>query len=299
MRRALITGINGFTGRYLAAELRQHGWQAFGVGARSVQNADEQYAQADILDTVALRNIITQVKPQAVVHLAGVASPAHSDVDTLYKVNILGARSLLAAISDSGVEIDSVLLASSAYVYGNAREGVFDESSPVNPGNDYAVSKLAMEYVAKLWKDKLPITLVRPFNYSGVGQSESFLLAKIVGHFRRRESVIELGNLDVSRDFSDVRSVAYAYRRLLEVRPVGEVVNVCSGTATSLRQVLQMAELASGHSIDVRVNPAFVRANDVRELRGDPTKLRDLLGDWHNPPLIDTLRWMINSHAEA
>ena len=116
-----------------------------------------------------------------------------------------------------------------------------------------------------------------------------------MGIFRRRQSVIELGNLDISRDFSDVRAVAVAYRRLLETCPAGEAVNVCSGKATSLRDILDLAQQISGHSIEVRVNPTFVRANDVRELRGDPTKLRSIIGQWDTPSLNETLRWMIQS----
>jgi len=155
------------------------------------------------------------------------------------------------------------------------------------------VSKLAMEYMARLWMDKLPIVIARPFNYTGVGQTESFLLPKIVGHFRRGAEVIELGNLDVWRDFSDVRAVAQAYRRLLEVCPAGETVNVCSGKAHSLREVIAMAESVSGRSIQVQVNPAFVRASEVKTLCGDATKLRSVIGEWATPPLEDTLRWML------
>jgi GDP-6-deoxy-D-talose 4-dehydrogenase len=106
--------------------------------------------------------------------------------------------------------------------------------------------------------------------------------------------VIKLGNLDVSRDFSDVRSVAYAYRRLLETKPIGQTVNVCSGKTTSLREVLQLAQQINGHSIEVQVNPAFVRATDVKELRGDPSKLTSFIGERNMPSLADTLRWMFN-----
>jgi nucleoside-diphosphate-sugar epimerase len=294
-KRVLISGINGFTGRYVARELQMHGWDVWGFGSGAGPEGLAHFKRADILNAEEIRALISYVKPDAVVHLAGVASPAHADVDKLYGVNLLGTRHLLSAVSESTHSVECVLLASSAYVYGNATAGVFNEMSLPQPGNDYAVSKLAMEYMAKLWMDKLPIVLVRPFNYTGVGQSESFLLSKIVGHFRRKEPVIELGNLDVSRDFSDVRAVATVYRRLLEVCPLGETVNICSGEATSLRSILELAKQISGHSIEIKVNPAFVRSNDVKELLGDPVKLKSIIGPLDAPALPETLRWMIES----
>ena len=147
--------------------------------------------------------------------------------------------------------------------------------------------------MARLWQDKLPIVIARPFNYTGVGQSESFLLPKIVAHFRRRAEKIELGNLNVWRDFSDVRAVAQAYSRLLEVHPVGETVNICSGRLHSLREVLDMAERIAGYRMRVEVNPDFVRENEVRTLCGSPAKLQKLIGPWETPELEETMRWML------
>jgi len=151
-----------------------------------------------------------------------------------------------------------------------------------------------MEYMARLWHDKLPIIVARPFNYTGVGQSSQFLLPKIVGHFQRGERVIELGNIDVERDFSDVRRVVDAYRRLLQLAPAGGVFNVCSGRAVSLKSVIATMEQIAGYSIEVRVNPAFVRANEVRRLQGDGSRLQAAVGPLEDIPLETTLRWMFD-----
>ena len=297
MKRVLITGVKGFTGRYVAAELVAHGWEVWGTGAHD-EPGDATYRHVDLADGDGLRRVVAELQPHAVVHLAAIAFVGHGDADAFYRVNLIGTRNLLAALAAAERRPECVLLASSANVYGNVTEGVLSESTPPNPANDYAVSKPAMEWMARLWMDRLPIVIARPFNYTGVGQAESFLLPKIVAHFRRRAETIELGNLDVWRDFSDVRAVARAYRRLLEVRPVGETVNVCSGRTHSLREVLTMAEGISGHPMRVEVNPAFVRANEVRTLCGDPAKLCSLIGEWDSPPLEETLWWMLEEAAD-
>ncbi|MBD9408314.1 GDP-mannose 4,6-dehydratase [Acidovorax sp. ACV02] len=292
--KVLITGIKGFTGTYLAAELEANGWDVWGVGSQP-DEADLRYRCVDLLHASDLRAVVEEVQPDAVVHLAAIAFVGHSDADAFYRTNLLGTRNLLAALAGVRHKLQCVLLASSANVYGNTTEGVLTEDFPLNPANDYAVSKVGMEFMARLWMEQLPIVIVRPFNYTGVGQSENFLLPKIVAHFRKRAESIQLGNLNVWRDFSDVRAVVRAYRRLLEVRPAGATVNVCSGRTHSLREVLHMAEHISSHCLQVQINPAFVRANEVLSLSGSSARLRDLIGDWDVPPLEETLRWMLGA----
>jgi len=290
-KRALITGVNGFTGQYVADELHRAGYDVYGTGA--VISCLPQYFQVDLLDKIGLAHIVREVQPAVVVHLAAIAFVGHGSADDFYQVNVIGTRNLLESLAFHAKSLEAVLLASSANIYGNSTEGVLPENTPSNPANDYAVSKLAMEYMAKLWLDKLPLFFVRPFNYTGIGQSEDFLLPKIVAHFKRKAPLIELGNLDVWRDFSDVRVVAEVYRRLLEVRPLGQAVNICSGKAYALREVIALAEKISGHKMDVRVNLSFVRANEVKSLCGDVTRLHSLIGEIKSSSLEDTLRWML------
>ena len=215
MATALITGMNGFTGQYLAEELRFAGYDVVGLASPSSAGRAGVY-HCDLLDRDGLVKVFTQVKPDLVVHLAAIAFVAHGDVDAIYRTNVVGTRNLLDAIVKSGHIPRSVLLASSANIYGNAVVEPITESVIAAPANDYAVSKLSMEYMAKLWFEQLPITLVRPFNYTGAGQSLNFLIPKIVDHFKRRATELELGNINVIRDFSDVRSVVRRYKLLLE-----------------------------------------------------------------------------------
>ncbi len=300
MKTVLVTGVDGFTGRYLAPLLTAAGHEVHGLVERlpalGVAGAAHLHV-ADLTDAAAVADIVRTVAPRAVVHLAGIAFVANRDAKLMYGVNLLGTRHLLEALVALASVPEAVLLASSANVYGNATEGALDETVPPAPANDYAVSKLAMEYVARLYAARLPLIACRPFNYTGVGQSESFLLPKIVAHVRRQAPHIELGNLDVARDFSDVRDVAATYARLL-VTPaaIGQTLNVCSGTAYALREILAMAEAISGRRMEVRVNPELVRANEVKVLRGDRRRLDALLPGSSAPiSLVETLRWMIDA----
>jgi nucleoside-diphosphate-sugar epimerase len=290
-KRVLITGIHGFTGRYMAAELQAHGYEVLGVGAHP--SAEASYHQVDLADASGLNTLLAAIQPDIVVHLAALAFVGHGAANAFYQVNLIGTRNLLEAIAACGKTLDCVLIASSANVYGNASEGLLNEEAPPAPANDYAVSKLAMEYMVKLWHGRLPIVVTRPFNYTGVGQADNFLLPKIVSHFRLKAEKIELGNLDVWRDFSDVRALVKAYRGLLEAQPLGQTVNVSSGKAFSLREVIDKCRVITGHQLRVEVNPAFVRANEVKTLCGDNARLRALVPGWQTPALEETLAWML------
>lgn len=297
MKRTLITGANGFTGRHLAPLLEAKGHEIHGLAHSSdevLPTGVHQLHQADIADTAALKRIIAYVRPQHVVHLAGIAFVAHDNAAEIYRTNLVGTRELLEALASSGIEIESILLASSANVYGNCRGGTLTEDIPPEPANDYGVSKVAMEYVARLYRDRLPISVVRPFNYIGRDQDCQFLVPKIIAHIRAKAPFVELGNLDVARDFSDVRTVVDAYARLLDSSAAtGEVFNVCSGHALSLRKLIDTALDLTGQRLEVRVSPEFVRPNEVAVLCGSPAKIESVIGPLIHVPLEDTLRWML------
>lgn len=280
--RILITGINGFTGGYLKKELESHDHEVLGL-------------TCDLLDKDQLAQEIQLAQPEGVIHLAGIAFVGCANPDSFYNINVLGTRNLLEALYFQAKNVRSILLASSANVYGNAdTESVHEQIIP-SPANDYAVSKLAMEYMARLWLDRLPLFIVRPFNYTGLNQSKNFLIPKIVDHYQRRAPVIELGNLDVWRDFGDVRDVVAIYRKLLEIKPHGKTINVATGKAHSLREVLSFAESITKHSLDIVINPEFARKNEVLRLTGDNSLLRSLIGEVRQVPFSETLEWMLGS----
>lgn len=293
MPRVLITGIDGFTGDYLSAALGEQGYEVHGV-VRGDPEAPLHY-KADLRDAEALADIVKRVRPHKVFHFAAI-SHVEGNVDNIYAINVVGTRNLLEALARSKSQPDAVLVASSANVYGNRIAGRIDENTPPAPVNDYGVSKLAAEYVAHIYAPRIPIIICRPFNYTGVGQGPDFIIPKIVDHARRRAEAIQLGNIDVARDFSDVRVVTDIYCRLIEASSaIGQTINICSGEAHTLEAILSMIGELSGHRLNVTVNPSLVRQNEVRSLWGDRRKLDSIIGNQNMIPLRDTLQWMLEA----
>lgn len=297
MARILVTGANGFTGRHLIDRLARDGHELHGLVHCEVEEGQgllEATHVADLRDLPALARVVANVRPDKVVHLAAISFVAHGDASELYGANIFGTRNLLQALATAGYPLGAVLLASSANVYGNRREGVLDESLNPEPANDYGVTKLSCEMLARVYADRLPIITVRPFNYTGRGQSEQFIIPKIITHAKARCDTIELGNIDVARDFSDVRAVVDSYTRLLDTpAAIGGLFNVCSGEAYTLGEVLDLTAELTGHRMNVTVNPAFIRPDEVRTLCGSRARLEAAIGDLAMPSLKDTLAWML------
>lgn len=283
-QRALITGAEGFTGKYLAKALTEAGYEVFGTTQRTL----------DLCDRVSVQSLIKDIQPNVIAHLAGISSVVGHELSKIYETNLLGSLYLLEALAELKIKPRAILLASSANIYGNCASDSISETQIPEPINDYAVSKFAMEQMAKLWMNRLPLFIVRPFNYTGVGQTSHFLIPKIIDHFKTKQAVIYLGNLDVWREFNDVRFVTSAYEKLLNLSPVGQIINICTGQVYSLREIISLCEEITGHSITVQVNPKFVRANEVRILQGDNARLKSLIGDSQFPTLKDTLTWMLN-----
>ena len=284
--RVLVTGCTGFTGRYVADALAHAGY--------AVIDAEHAGPQFDLTQPASVRAVVNEARPDYVIHLAALSFVGLNDASGFYAVNAVGTTNLLEALAASKFNPRRVVIASSANVYGNATVEPIAETTPPAPVNHYAASKLAMEMMVRTYGDRLPIVMTRPFNYTGVGQSVNFLVPKLVAHFAQRRAFVELGNLDVVRDFSDVRAVAQAYLRLLSADVPEGVTNLCSGVGRSLRWVLeQLAEL-SGHSLEIRVNPEFVRASEVHRLVGSSSRMEGALGALPHRDFRETMAWMLD-----
>lgn len=280
--KLLLTGADGFTGLHFVTAA-----QACGYDVHSLQ--------ADLTDKEGLKAEVAQLAPEVVVHLAAISFVGYADESAFYAVNVLGTLNLLDALAAQAQPLRNVLLASSANVYGNCDKSPITEAQVPAPVNHYATSKLAMECMARTYLDRLPLFFVRPFNYTGLGQAESFVIPKLVKHFARRAEAVELGNLHVEREFNDVRFVCEAYLRLLQKGKSGEVYNVCTGNPVTLKSVIAELQQITSHQLQVKVNPSFVRNNEIHRLCGLPAKLEGCIGNFSYPTLKETLQWMLKN----
>jgi nucleoside-diphosphate-sugar epimerase len=288
--RVLITGATGFTGRLLVGRLRQNGREvmAFSNGAD-----DEGVRNVDLRDFHSLTQAVSQIRPSAVVHLAGIAATDHSDIGEIYSANVVGTANLFGALAAVNIEPQIVVVASSAQVYAAPKDDApLTEDSPLAPQSHYAVSKRTAEDIARIYSSRFPVIVTRPFNYTGPGQSPSFLVPKIVQHYAEGKSEIRLGNLDLFRDFSDVGRVVEAYYRLVSEPIDPDTINICSGHSVHLTDIPKILEEISGRTIEVITDPSLVRGNEPHVIAGSPSRLETLVGPLPNPEFRETLLHM-------
>lgn len=282
MKKLLITGAEGFTGQHVTRAASDTGYEIYPL-------------HADLTDAQAIATEIAAIAPTHVIHLAAISAVTHADELAIYRVNLFGTLHLLDALANLPKAPEKILLASSANVYGNTDTNPITESICANPISHYAMSKLAMEHMATTYCAKLPIIFTRPFNYTGVGHDERFVIPKIIRHFAHKETNIELGNIDVEREFNDVRTVCDIYLKLLEHGQTGEKYNICSGNPIKLREVLSILEELTEHYPNITINPAFVRKNEIQTLCGSSAKLEATIGKIKHYSLRETLTWMLES----
>ena len=288
--RALITGGLGFVGRHLADHLRAQGDEVVTLD----HHGDPP---VDITDAECVTAAIELARPDAVYHLAGWADVGASwkDPRSVLRVNGEGTLNVLEACRSAGVA--RVLAVASADVYGvvSQDELPLDELAPLRPTSPYAASKLAAEAVAQqaFLGHGVHVIRVRPFNHLGPGQSEHFVAPALAARIARAErdggDAIPVGNLATRRDYTDVRDIVRAYRRLVEDGVPGEVYNVCSGHDLAIQDLADhLVSMATRH-IELRIDPELLRPVDLPVLRGDASKVAAATGWAPQIPIEQTL----------
>jgi nucleoside-diphosphate-sugar epimerase len=280
--RVLVTGATGFTARYVVPLLEHRGHEV----------REFSSAVVDVRDARGLREQIAGCRPEYVIHLAGTANLPDAAADVLFAVNVEGTRNLLEACAALDARPRKVILASSCYVYGDTGPSPATEDALLAPAGVYGRSKVEMERVAAAFFGRLPILILRPFNYSGVGHSERFLLPKLVRVFREGAADVSFVAPNVVRDFSDVRWVAQVYAGLLDSPQAGQAVNVCSGIGTPLRALVTMLEELTRHRPH---QPARANHTTRSVLVGNAARLRQMGMSPSPYSLRDTLAWMLNA----
>ncbi len=284
--RLLITGAAGFTGSYVSKSAKENNYKVYEL-------------KSNLCNSTEVEDEIANFRPTHVIHLASISAVTHAEELAFYQVNLFGSLNLLKALTKLVVPPEKIILASSANVYGNTAVSPISEAQIPCPNNHYAVSKLSMEYLSQTYMGALPIVLARPFNYTGVGHDQRFIIPKLIKHFTSKEATIELGNINVEREFNDVRFVCEAYMSLLESGRAGEIYNICSGKPTSLRSVIDILRNMTNHDIEIVTNKKFMRDNEVYSLCGDPSKLISCIGEVNSISLEDTLGWMLDSFSRG
>ncbi|MEW6404675.1 MAG: NAD-dependent epimerase/dehydratase family protein [Chloroflexota bacterium] len=282
MPSALITGIRGFVGSHLSAQLLQRGWQVYGFDHRSGDGTN--IFTGDIADRAAFRNALDECKPNFLIHLAGLIKSTQPE--ELYYANVFGTVTLLESLLESG-QRPVVIVASSSAVYGSGfGSRPISERFKPRPVTHYAVSKLVQEIAALHYFDafQLPVLVVRMFNLLGPGQSPDLACSTFARQIAMAEGnggdEIVTGELNAQRDFVDVRDAVRAFALLAEHGKGGQIYNVCSGHAVLVRKCLDDMLSMSLRQLRVRVDAERVQKNDVPIQVGNAQKLTRATG-WH------------------
>ncbi|WP_019851346.1 GDP-mannose 4,6-dehydratase [Desulfitobacterium sp. PCE1] len=311
--KALITGINGFVGGYLAERLLRDGIEVWGTDLNeelSHKSYDIKYRKLDIIEASAVETVLNQCRPDYIFHLAAQSSAAVSwkNPQMTMDVNINGTINLLEsvrklrdekAIGDNQEYEPRILLIGSSEEYGfvEQRDMPIKEEQAIVPGNPYAVSKIAQTLLGQVYARAydLQIVVVRAFNHIGPQQSPIFVVSDFTKRIAeiekgQREPVLLVGNLEAERDFTDVRDIVEAYCSLIEKGKAGEIYNVGSGRVYRVQYLLDYLLSCSQVSVKIQQDPARMRPSDVPVISCDNRKLQELTGWFPKHKIEDTLR---------
>jgi GDP-4-dehydro-6-deoxy-D-mannose reductase len=306
MSRILVTGIEGFAGGHLARHLTSAGHEVIGLHwADAPVDLPGELHRGDVCDFDATRALLETTKPDGIIHLAGLSSVALSESRqmTTYEVNALGTLKLLEAVRQLQLKCRLVLI-SSADVYGRSNVGrPLSEDLPSLPLSPYALSK-HMTAEAGLFYHRafgLDVLVLRPFSHTGPGQTTTFVFPKVADAIAqiersKKEPVIEMGNLQVLRDYTDVRDVVRAYLLALERCTTGETYNVTSGRPIMIKEGVDYLCSLARVPVQVQSSAAKFRPHDIPLLTGDPSKFAAATGWKPETPFTKTLSDLLDCY---
>lgn len=285
--KALVIGGAGFVGNYLIERLSSDGHKVYAtcLANEKIENAECESFNLDILDKSAVKDILSDVKPDWIFHLAAQSSVSYSwkNPQLTVDVNIKGTVNILDAMRESGFDKTRIILIGSGEEYGYIREGAcpIKETEPLNPGNIYAATKACQSMIGSIYARAygMDIVMVRAFNHIGPAQLTQFVVADFCNQAAEIEKgnikpEISVGNLAVKRDFTDVRDIVRAYELLAEKGVSGKIYNVGSGKAVLIEDILKLIVSKSTAEITVSVDKARLRPADVPVIEADISEIK-------------------------
>lgn len=304
MKKYIITGVNGFVGQYFIEHLNlvEPDADVFGLGIEGQTNINKiKYKSVDLCNSVSVNNIIMEYKPDYIVHLAAVSSVAKSwdNPAECFLHNNATFLNLAEAIRKNCLST-RILSVGSSEEYGVYNKPI-TETDGLHPKNPYSVARVSQEYLSKLYVDKfgLDIVMTRSFNHIGPRQSSKFVVSSFVEQLvniadGKSENKMMVGNIDVVRDFTDVRDVVDAYYSIVTKSPNRETYNVCSGKGTVLREVINIISKQLNITPKIIVDESRLRSNEIMSVVGDNTKIKTNLGWQPKYDLEKTIADMIS-----
>ena len=298
--KALIFGIGGFVGKYLTDELAAHGYEVAGSDiVPFLANPNVDYYEGDLLDPEFVANVVSKVNPDAIINLAAISSVGASwkIPQTTMQVNVVGALNILEAAGKHARNAKILFIGSSEEYC--AKDGSINENDPISANNPYGISKVAQEQFVECYRQRfgLKIHYVRPFNHTGIGQKDSFVLPSFCKQAAGLEIAgepgeIHVGNLTAKRDFSDVRDIARAYRMILESEDDRVIFNVGSGEAHGLDEMLNYIVSLCTVDVKVVIDEERYRPIDTPIVQCDNSLIKEKLGWEPQYSIFDTLKEM-------
>ncbi|MCM1082015.1 MAG: GDP-mannose 4,6-dehydratase [Clostridium sp.] len=306
MKKVLIFGISGFVGAYLAKEFEQHGYQVYGSDITDGNKLFDSiiFKKAELLDYEAVSSLIKETLPDIIINLAAISSVglSWSMPQATISVNVIGTLNIMEAARQCR-EIPKIMLVGSSEEYEVSDKPV-GEAAPLNANNPYGISKLTQERFAQLYREHygMKIYCVRPFNHTGAGQKETFVLPSFcrqVADIAKsgREGIIKVGNLSAERDFSDVRDIVRGYRMILEQGDCNTIYNIGSGVAHSIKELLDYIISLCPQKVLVETDPERYRPVDTPRICCDNSKICSELGWKPDYDIFHTLKEMYDYYV--
>lgn len=306
--RALITGVGGFCGAHLVRRLRREpGIEIAGLGLELQPPAQiclDRYFQADVTNDKGVAAAVTEFRPQLLFHLAGMSGNSTAP-SRMFQVNVIGVVNVLQAVCETSLEC-AVVIVGSAAEYGNVSAPALpvSERTPCKPIGPYGISKysatlLALDYARRY---QMKVSVVRPFNIIGAGVPTNLLVGALLARAKEAVSstkpIVKIGSMDSKRDFVAASDAVEAYVRLAQSGIRGEIFNICSGRAYSIRNVAKMLLANSPRPITLEFDPKLVPVSPVRAIYGSYKKAARAIGFRPSISLKAALKEAWNSEME-